>query len=120
MRTEIQIEWGGKLEPGKYFSGQTVTPFYGISYVIKDDLIFKIEKDPTDTEGSRLKFDERNSDYSISLDYSFNDYFDIGFSYERGNYFSIRFVYNNDPLQFKNMNIKNLKQDLEKINILNW
>ena len=88
---------GGKLEPGKYFSGQTVTPFYGISYVIKDDLIFKIEKDPTDTEGSRLKFDERNSDYSISLDYSFNDYFDIGFSYERGNYFSIRFVYKNDP-----------------------
>jgi hypothetical protein len=88
---------GGKLEPGKYFSGQTVTPFYGISYVIKDDLIFKIEKDPTDTEGSRLKFYERNSDYSISLDYSFNDYFDIGFSYERGNYFSIRFVYKNDP-----------------------
>ena len=88
---------GGKLEPGKYFSGQTVTPFYGISYVIKDDLIFKIEKDPTDTEGGRLKFDERNSDYSISLDYSFNDYFDIGFSYERGNYFSFKFVYKNDP-----------------------
>ena len=35
---------GGKLEPGKYFSGQRVTPFYGISYVIKDDFIFKIEK----------------------------------------------------------------------------
>lgn len=89
---------GGKLEPGKYFSGATVTPFYGISYVIRDDLVLKIEKDPTDTEGSRLRYDERKSNYSMALQYSINDNFDIGFSYERGNFFSIKFVYKNDPV----------------------
>ena len=89
---------GGKLEPGKYFSGATVTPFYGISYVIRDDLILKIEKDPTDTEGSRLRYDDRKSDFSMALQYSINDNFDIGVSFERGNFFSFRFVYKNDPV----------------------
>ena len=89
---------GGKLEPGKYFSGATVTPFYGISYVIRDDLILKIEKDPTDTEGSRLRYEDRKSDFSMALQYSINDNFDIGVSVERGNFFSFRFVYKNDPV----------------------
>ena len=89
---------GGKLEPGKYFSGATVTPFYGISYVIRDDLILKKEKDPTDTEGSRLRYEDRKSDFSMALQYSINDNFDIGVSVERGNFFSFRFVYKNDPV----------------------
>ena len=88
---------GGKLEPGKYFSGETVTPFYGISYAIRDDLVLKIEKDPTDTEGSRLRYEDRKSNYSMALQYSISDNFDVGFSYERGNFFSIKFVYKNDP-----------------------
>ncbi len=88
---------GGKLEPGKYFSGATVTPFYGISYVVRDDLVFKIEKDPTDTEGARLRYEDRKSNYSMALQYSISDNFDIGFSFERGNFFSIKFVYKNDP-----------------------
>jgi hypothetical protein len=88
---------GGTLEPSKYFSGGTVTPFYGVSYVLKDNLVFKFEKDPTDTEGARLRYEDRKSNYSMALQYSINDNFDIGLSYERGNYFSFRFVYKNDP-----------------------
>ena len=77
------------LEPGKYFSGATVTPFYGISYVIRDDLILKIEKDPTDTEGSRLRYDDRKSDFSMALQYSINDNFDIGVSLKEETFFHL-------------------------------
>ena len=88
---------GGQLNLSKYFSGKLASPFFGISYNIRDDLFLKIERDTISTQAGIMPYTSRSSDYSIGLDYSFNDYFSLGASYERGDYFSLRFIYKNNP-----------------------
>ena len=88
---------GGELDPSKYFSGETSSFFYGISYRINNKLLFKFEKDPTRIDGPVLKYKERKSDFSYGFDYLINENFTIGSSYERGGFFSVRFVYKNNP-----------------------
>ena len=88
---------GGQLDPNKYFSGGTASPFFGISYVLKNNLLLKIETDPTKSEGGTIDYPTKDSDLSLGLDYSINDNFTIGASFERGNYLSLRFVYRNNP-----------------------
>ncbi|MAJ44722.1 MAG: hypothetical protein CMF96_08285 [Candidatus Marinimicrobia bacterium] len=88
---------GGQFNPDKYFSSLTASPFYGMSYSLKNNLLLKIELDPTNTTGGQIKYDKKESDFSYGLDYSINDSFTIGASFERGNYLSLRFVYRNNP-----------------------
>ena len=62
-----------------------------------DSKINKIEKDTILTQGGRIEYPERKSDYSFGIDYSFNDNFVIGLSHERNSYTSLKFIYKNNP-----------------------
>ena len=73
------------------------SPFYGISYLYNDNLLLKFEKNPILVNGPRMPYEERESEFSIGLDYFFNDNFSLGLSFERGGFFSMKFVYKNDP-----------------------
>lgn len=91
---------GGSFDLKRYFSSKKIAPFYGMSYVVNDKLLFKFEKDTTLVPG-KINYKNSKSDYSYGFDYSFNDNFLLGFSYERGTYFSLKFVYKNNPLESK-------------------
>ena len=88
---------GGQFNTSKYFSGKTASNFYGISYILKDNILLKIEKDTTKVDSESIKYKEKKSDYTIGLDYSINNNFILGVSYERGNSLSLKFAYKNNP-----------------------
>ena len=87
---------GGNFEPSRYFSGATASPFFGISYALNENFIFKMESDTTNTN-KIIKYDDRKSDYSFGVDYLYNNNFVLGASFERGNYVSFKFTYRNNP-----------------------
>ena len=89
---------GGKFDADKYFSGKTVSPFYGITYAINDNLIFKLEKDTTSIN-DRITYKDPTSDYSYSFNFLANDNLSLGLAYERGNLLSFNFSYKNNPKQ---------------------
>ncbi len=97
---------GGSFNPSQYFSGETVTPFFGLSYLYNKNLLFKFEKDPTLVGGPRMPYEERESDFSYGLEYFINNNFSIGASFERGGFFSVKFVYKNDPKSTKKYSYK--------------
>lgn len=110
----------GELSTDNFFSGETVSPFFGLSYILNDKTLLKIEKDTTLSTGKDTNFygspvigyDEAKSDYSYGLDYSLNENFVIGLSYERGNFFSFKFSYKNNPKSsVKKYKYKNAKYD---------
>ena len=88
---------GGNVNLSQYFSDMQASPFYGISYLYNDNLLLKFEKDPILVNGPRMPYEERESEFSIGLDYFFKDNFSLGLSFERGGFFSMKFVYKNDP-----------------------
>ena len=93
----ISIEGqGGNFEPSKYFSGETASPFFGLSHVINPKLIFKLEYDTTVTPG-KIGFQEPKKDFSYGFDFKLSDNFTIGFASERGNASTIRLIYKNNP-----------------------
>jgi len=87
---------GGQFQPSRYFSGQTASPFYGVSYALNDKTLFKIEKDTTLTTDT-LDYKKAKSNYSVGIDYVLNENFVVGFSVERGSTASIKFIYKNNP-----------------------
>lgn len=89
---------GGQIETSKFFRGNKVSPFYGITYKTKRNITFKIERDTTAKfNNGRLNYDDPNSKFSLGFDYIINNNFTIGASFERGNFFSLKFLYKNDP-----------------------
>ena len=88
---------GGTFNINKYFSGAKASPFYGISYRVKDKLFFNFEKDPMLVGTDVMPYPKKESDYSFGIRYSINSNFVIGASYERGSYLSVNFLYKNDP-----------------------
>lgn len=90
---------GGQFQPGRYFSGEDVSIFYGISYIFKNKILFKLEKDTTSQE-AQIDYRMPKSDYSFGIDYAINDRFSVGLSYERGAYSSLKFIYKNNPKEF--------------------
>ena len=42
---------GGQFQPGRYFSGKTASPFFGLSHAVNSNLLFKLEYDITQTPG---------------------------------------------------------------------
>ena len=88
---------GGQFQPGRYFSGKTASPFFGLSHAVNENLLFKLEYDSTLTPGI-IGYEIPKEDISYGFEYTFRDNFTIGFSSERGNYTSLKFVYKNDPL----------------------
>jgi hypothetical protein len=89
---------GGSFDFKKYFSDETVSPFFGISHLINEKFLLKLEYDSTKTPG-RVRYETPELDFSFGLDYMINDNFSIGLSAERGNYASLKFVYKNNPVQ---------------------
>ena len=105
----------GTGEPnfGTFFSGENISPFFGISYFINDDISLKIENDPTVTPG-KIDYEDANERITFGVDYSINDNFVLGLSLERNNYFSLRFSYKNNPKQtrkFKYLETEKGKDD---------
>ncbi|MDA9033410.1 YjbH domain-containing protein [Gammaproteobacteria bacterium] len=88
---------GGAFNPSQYFSGPSVSPFYGISYRLNQNLFLNFEKDTILIDGPRMPYPDKENDYSYGLKYSLNKNLSLGVSYERGSYFSLGFVYKNDP-----------------------
>ena len=88
-------DMGGQFQPSRYFSGETTSPFFGISHVLSDKLIMKVEYETTLVPGL-VGYEEPQQDFSFGFEYSLTKNFSIGFSSERGNSTSIRFTYKND------------------------
>ena len=96
----IEGDLGGKFETSSFFSGETMSPFLGISYLINDDLVLKIERDTTLTPG-RVGYDEGDFDLSFGLDFLKFKNISFGLGFERGDYISFRFSYKNNPKETK-------------------
>jgi hypothetical protein len=96
-RTLTIEDKGGQFQPTRYFSDKTVSPFFGLSYVINKSLLFKFEYDSTLAPG-KVGYELPKEDYSYGIEYTFKDNFTIGFASERGNFMSLKFIYKNNPL----------------------
>ena len=103
---------GGAFNPDRYYSGSNASPFYGISYRFKENLMLVLEKDTILVDGPRMPYPNRKNDYSYGFKYNFNNNFTLGLSHERGSYFSFKFTYKNDPKSTK----KNYEYKKAKIN----
>ena len=88
--------YGGQFQPERYFSGNSASPFFGISRALGSKLFLKLEYDTTVAPGN-IGFETPKEDISFGIDYKINNNFTIGLASERGNYTSLRFVYKNDP-----------------------
>ena len=88
---------GGSFQPSKYFSGETASPFFGVSHALNKKLMLRAEYDSSVRPGL-VPFRIPESDFSFGVDYLITDNFSIGVSYERGDYASFKFVYKNDPI----------------------
>lgn len=98
---------GGSFNPDQYFSGAKASLFYGISYKLKNNLFFNLEKDPTKIDGPRMPYPQKKNQFSYGLKYKLSNNFDISLSRERGSYFSMKFTYKNNPkASFKNYEYK--------------
>ena len=93
---EEQDFYGGSLEFSRYFSDEKVSPLFGITYLINNKTLLKIEHDPTLTPG-KVGYEESNSQFSYGLDFLLTKNFSIGLSKERDNHISLRLIYKNIP-----------------------
>jgi len=89
---------GGSFQPSRYFSGETASPFFGVSHAIRNKLLLRAEYDSSVRPGL-VPFREPKNDFSFGIDYLINDNFSIGISHERGDYASFKFVYKNNPVK---------------------
>ena len=87
---------GGQFQPSRYFSGETVSPFFGVTHAINEKFLLKLEYDTTVTPG-KVGYKEAAQDFSFGFDFNLTKNFTIGISNERGNSTSIRFIYKNNP-----------------------
>jgi|TARA_A100001015_G_scaffold129788_1_gene143994 hypothetical protein len=89
---------GGSFQPSRYFSGETASPFFGVSHALNNKLLLKAEYDSSVRPGL-VPFRIPENDFSFGVDYLINDNLSIGVSYERGDYASFKFVYKNNPVK---------------------
>jgi hypothetical protein len=89
---------GGSFQPSRYFSGETASPFFGVSHALNNNLLLKAEYDSSVRPGI-VPFRIPENDFSFGIDYLITDSFSIGVSYERGDYTSFKFVYKNNPVR---------------------
>ena len=97
-RSTVTKDIGGSFDAAKYFTGETVSPFFGVSHALGNKLLLKAEYDSSVRPGL-VPFRIPESDFSFGLDYLITDSFSIGVSYERGDYASFKFVYKNNPVK---------------------
>ena len=105
VRPEFTPDQTGQFSAGSLFSGETASPFFGISYLYKNRALLKFEHDTTAANGEEYNFfgspeigyEKAKYNFSFGADYLINDSFSIGLSHERGNYLSLRFNYKLNP-----------------------
>ncbi len=97
-RSNVTKDIGGSFDAGKYFTGETASPFFGVSHALGNKLLLKAEYDSSVRPGL-VPFRIPENDFSFGLDYLITDSFSIGVSYERGDYASFKFVYKNNPVK---------------------
>ena len=97
-RSTVTKDIGGSFDAAKYFTGETASPFFGVSHALNNKLLLKAEYDSSVRPGL-VPFRIPESDFSFGLDYLITDSFSIGVSYERGDYASFKFVYKNNPVK---------------------
>ena len=88
---------GGSLNLSSYFSGPKAAPFFGISYSLNENILIQLEKDTINTIETSLPYPDRDSDYSLGLQYAVSENFTFGISHEKGSYTSLKFVYKSNP-----------------------
>jgi len=91
---------GGQFQASRYFSGETVSPFFGITHAFNDKYLFKLEYDTTSIPG-KVGYRKAEQEFSFGLDFNLSKNFTIGVSSERGNSTSIRFLYKNNTKESK-------------------
>ena len=91
---------GGQFQASRYFSGKSVSPFFGFSHALNKKIIIKAEYDSTLTSGI-IKYKEAKNDFSFGIEFNLTNNLLIGFNSERGSYNSIKFLYKNNPKQSK-------------------
>ena len=89
---------GGSFDAAKYFTGETASPFFGVSHALNNKLLLKAEYDSSARPGL-VPFRPAENDFSFGIDYLITDSFSIGVSHERGDYASFKFVYKNNPVK---------------------
>ena len=87
---------GGQFQPSRYFSGESASPFFGLSYALNKNIIFKFEYDATLTPGI-VGYQNKKNEYSYAIEYIGNNKFNIGLSNERGTHTSLKFVLKSNP-----------------------
>ena len=97
-RPALAANIGGSFQLSRYFSGETASPFFGVSHALHKKLVLKAEYDSSVRPGL-VPFRIPENDFSFGLDYLITDNFSIGVSYERGDYASFKFVYKNNPVK---------------------
>ena len=97
-RTTSTEALGGSFQPSRYFSGETASPFFGVSHALNNKLLLKAEYDSSVRPGL-VPFRIPENDFSFGVDYLITDSFSVGVSYERGDYASFKFVYKNNPVK---------------------
>ena len=112
---------GGKFEPSRYFSGETVSPFFGITHALNEKYLLKLEYDTTSTPGE-IGYEVAKKDFSFGLDFNLTKNFTVGISTERGNTTSIRFTYKNNSKtakpKYKYINPKHNETDNKYIKFI--
>jgi hypothetical protein len=110
----------GQFSADSFFSGEKVSPFFGLSYALNQNILIKIENDSTLASGkdknffssNEIGYEKAKSSFSFGLDYKINTNFTIGIAQERGNFISLRFIYKNNPIKSeKNYKYKNIRND---------
>ena len=91
----------GSFTPGRYFSGKESSPFFGISYVLNNSILLKIEHDTTVTDNN-IEYEEPKHQYTFGVDFISNQNFNFGLAFERGNTYLLDLI------------IKTIHQLLEK------
>ncbi len=94
-RPDFIEDKGGQFQPSRYFSGDTVSPFFGISYAPNQKYLLKVEYDTTLTPG-KIEYEEPRQEFSFGIDFNLTKNLTIGISSERGNATSIKFSYRNN------------------------
>ena len=97
-RSTVTKDIGGSFDAAKYFTGETASPFFGVSHALNNKLLLKAEYDSSVRPGL-VPFRIPESDFSFGVDYLITDSFSIGVSFERGDYASFKFVYKNNPVK---------------------
>jgi hypothetical protein len=87
---------GGQFQPSRYFSDDSVSAFYGLSYIFNDRTLFKFERDTTSTD-SQIDYQLPKSDFSFGFEYRVNKNLSVGIFSERDNFYSLKFIYKQNP-----------------------